>query len=66
MISDNESVDDSAVRTLKERTGIDHIYQQQFHTVADPMREKGKKVPDPKSWMNKRFISVGYYVLVEF
>jgi 8-oxo-dGTP diphosphatase len=62
----DESIDDSAIRTLKERTGLDNIYLQQFHTFGDPLREKGKKVPDAKSWMNKRFISIGYYALVEF
>ncbi|MEK6783323.1 MAG: NUDIX domain-containing protein [Bacteroidota bacterium] len=61
-----ESVDDSAIRILQERTGLDNIYLQQFHTFGDPNREKGKKIPDTKSWMNKRFISIGYYALVEF
>jgi ADP-ribose pyrophosphatase YjhB (NUDIX family) len=65
-----ESVDDSAVRTLKERTGLENIYLQQFHTFGAPDREKGKKligIPDTKkSWMRERFISVGYYALVEF
>jgi 8-oxo-dGTP diphosphatase len=65
-VKHDESLDDSAVRTLMERTGLDHIYLQQFHTFGDPEREKGKKVPDIKSWMNKRFISIGYYALVEF
>ena len=59
-----ESIDDSAVRTLKERTGLTGIFLQQFYTFGDPKREKGKK--QPKGWMSKRFISVGYYALVEF
>ncbi|MBL7856762.1 MAG: NUDIX domain-containing protein [Cyclobacteriaceae bacterium] len=63
-----ESVDDSAVRILKERTGIDNIFLQQFHTFGDPKREKGKslKVAEKKSWIHKRFVSVGYYALVEY
>jgi hypothetical protein len=61
-----ESLDDSAHRILKERTGLESIYLQQFYAFGDPIREKGKKVPDSKSWMNKRFISIGYYALVEF
>lgn len=61
-----ESLDDSAQRILAERTGLDRIYLQQFYVFGDPIREKGKKVPDSKSWMNKRFISIGYYALVEF
>ena len=65
-VKHKESVDDSAIRTLKERTGLDNIYLQQFHTFGDPKREKGKKIADAKSWINKRFISIGYYSLLEF
>lgn len=65
-VKHDESLDDSAVRTLKERTQLDHIFLQQFHTFGDPFREKGKKTPDAKSWINKRFISIGYYALVEY
>ena len=62
-----ESVDDSAVRTLKERTGLDKIYLQQFHTFGDPNREKGKSIKiKGVSWINNRFVSVGYYALVEY
>lgn len=66
----DESVDDSAVRTLQERTALNNIYLQQFHTFGAPDRERGKKlkgIPDSKkSWMHDRFVSVGYYALVEF
>ncbi len=65
-VKHEESVDDSAVRTLEERTGLDHIYLRQFYTFGHPNREKGKKIPDARSWVNKRFISIGYYALVEF
>jgi len=65
-VKHEESVDDSAIRILHERTGLDDIYLQQFHTFGNPKREKGKKVQAVKSWMNKRFISIGYYALVEF
>jgi ADP-ribose pyrophosphatase YjhB (NUDIX family) len=66
----DESVDESAVRTLQERTALRNIYLQQFHTFGAPNRERGKKfkdIPDTKkSWMRERFVSVGYYALVEF
>ncbi|HEY9045413.1 MAG TPA: NUDIX domain-containing protein [Ohtaekwangia sp.] len=65
----DESVDDSAVRTLQERTALRNIYLQQFHTFGDPGRERGKRLglaATQKSWMRERFISVGYYALVEF
>lgn len=65
-VKHDESVDDSAIRVLYERTGLKNIFLQQFHTFGHPMREKGKKTSDPKSWISKRFISVGYYALVEF
>jgi 8-oxo-dGTP diphosphatase len=65
-VKHEESVDDSAIRILQERTGLDDIYLQQFHTFGNPKREKGKKVQAVKSWMNNRFISIGYYALVEF
>lgn len=65
-VKHDESVDDSAVRILHERTGLENIYLQQFHTFGDPAREKGKKIAPAKSWINKRFITIGYYALVEF
>jgi 8-oxo-dGTP diphosphatase len=65
-VKHEESIDHSATRILKERTGLDNIYLKQFHAFGDPEREKGKKALDSKSWMSKRFISIGYYALVEF
>lgn len=65
-VKHDESVDDSAVRILHERTGLENIYLQQFHTFGDPAREKRKKIAPAKSWINKRFITIGYYALVEF
>jgi 8-oxo-dGTP diphosphatase len=64
-VKHEESIDHSATRILKERTGLDNIYLKQFHVFGDPEREKGKAL-DSKSWMSKRFISIGYYSLVEF
>jgi len=63
-VKHHESVDDSAVRTLKERTGLHNIFLEQFHTFGEPGREKGKKAMT--GWLSKRFISIGYYALVEF
>ena len=61
-----ESVDDAAIRVLKERTQLDNIYLQQFHAFGDPAREKGKNIKPRRSWINKRFVTLGYYALVEF
>lgn len=65
-VKHDESVDDSAIRILHERTGLKNIFLQQFHTFGHPAREKGKEIASAKSWMRKRFITVGYYALVEF
>jgi len=67
-----EAVDASAVRILKDRTGLDAIFLQQFHTFGDPDRERKKeqmKMPYGAvrgSWLQDRFISIGYYALVEY
>jgi hypothetical protein len=63
-IKHHESIDAAAVRVLKERTGLDDIYLKQFYAFGDPGREKGK--PKTSYWFDKRFISIGYYALVEY
>jgi ADP-ribose pyrophosphatase YjhB (NUDIX family) len=68
----DEHIDEAAVRILRDRTGLDNIYLQQFHTFGDPQRDSGKnsvkKILDPKgeSWFMKRFVTVGYWALAEF
>ncbi len=74
----NESVDTAAHRVLWERTGVDKLFLQQFYTFGDPDRinmnrrlnrlpvlfqEGGKEL---HNWMAERFISIGYYALVEY
>lgn len=70
-----EHLDDSAKRILKERTGLDKIYLQQFHVFSAPERSTKKinrqflantGVAMDESWMFERFISVGYSALVDF
>lgn len=66
----HESLDDSAARTLQERTGLSQIFLQQFHVFGNPEREKGKNsiqvLANRQSWFMERFVTVGYYALVEF
>ena len=72
----NESLEVAASRVLKERTGLDDIFLTQFHVFSDPRRsEVNPAVPDViefgnndlnKSWFEQRFISVGFYALVEY
>lgn len=70
-----ENVEDSAYRILKERTGLTEIYLQQFKTFGKPERTgnalellfKSSGIsPHIKSWLLDRFISIGYYALVDF
>ncbi len=67
-----EHIDDAAVRILQNRTGLNNIYLQQFYTFGDPERARkthGARKPGDvtgKSWLTERFITVGYWALVEF
>jgi 8-oxo-dGTP diphosphatase len=71
-ILNDEHIDDAAVRILKDRTGLDNIYLHQFHTFGDPRRDRGKHgIKNPlavkgKSWIMDRFVTIGYWALVEF
>ncbi|HVW12597.1 MAG TPA: NUDIX domain-containing protein [Mucilaginibacter sp.] len=75
-IHSDENLDDAAHRVVSERTGLKDIYLEQFHVFGDanrsdpaPMRmimlANGIK-PDENHWLLQRFISVGYYAVVDF
>lgn len=70
-----EHMDDAANRILKNRTGLNGIYLQQFHVFSEPGRStkeinkqflKNVGVDMKESWMFERFITVGYTALVDF
>ena len=66
-----EHIDDAAVRILKNRTGLEKIYLRQFYAFGDPARDRKKhgfKAPAGvgQSWLMDRFITVGYWAIVEF
>lgn len=73
-----ETLQQAAARILKERTGLDRLFLQQFHTFGDPGRsvrtqEQIKtlsslaKVPVAKNhWLLERTISLGYYAVTEY
>ena len=71
-----ESLEVAATRVLKERTGLKDIFLQQFHVFSDPARSDPEKIitdlkkigvpADHRSWLAQRFITVGFYALVEF
>lgn len=71
----DEPLDDAVKRGLSERTGLDKIYLEQFHTFGSMQRfkpeimrrileEQGHQVED--HWMLGRFITVGYYALINY
>lgn len=75
-INKDEPVDVAAKRVLQERTGLQEIFLQQFHAFGDTERyEKEFHYRDLKKdgilvrsdhWLLQRFITIGYYALVEF
>jgi len=71
----DETLEQAAQRILKERTGLDQIFLKQFKVFSDPERSKDNKAvqdvtksgfPADIEFFSKRFISVGFYALVDF
>jgi ADP-ribose pyrophosphatase YjhB (NUDIX family) len=67
-----EPIETAANRILKERTGLDKIFLQQFHVFGDPERSKEHfemykdMLPAKQNWFANRFLTIGYYALVDF
>lgn len=77
----DENLDEAAYRSLRERTGLDRLFLQQFHTFGNVNRmtyfsreetlermglaQAAAGLWDSTYWAN-RDISVGYYALVDF
>ena len=69
LVRNDEDLDTSAYRVLKELTGLDNIYLKQFHVFSDPYRINNSK---DINWLItttnlsiERVITVGYYSLVK-
>ncbi|MGJ3234390.1 NUDIX hydrolase [Marivirga sp.] len=72
----NQTAEEAADEVLKNRTTIDNIYQQQFQVFTDPKRtnaehikhliNKGVLESSTLDWFENRFISIGFYALVEY
>ena len=72
----NENLNDAVRRGLKERTGLDNIFLEQFYTFGNNERHKPEVMRtillanelDPKdyAWLLDRFISVAYYALINY
>lgn len=71
-----EEVDVAASRVLKSRTGLENIFLQQFYLFGNPRRynrtfnenilHKKGITAGPDHWFLQRFITLGYYALVDF
>ena len=73
----DEDLDNAVRKGLAERTGLSNIYLEQFYTFGNVARHKPEVMDtilrangeDPKkkyNWMLDRFISVGYYALINY
>lgn len=76
-IREKENLNDAATRVVNLRTGLHDIYLEQFYAFGDYsrydpkpiqaiMKETRGAVPPPEHWLLQRFITVGYYALVDF
>lgn len=68
-ILNNENLDTAAARILKDTTGLENIYLEQFHTFGDLNRVTN---PTDQLWIssiseafNDRIITVGYFSLID-
>jgi ADP-ribose pyrophosphatase YjhB (NUDIX family) len=72
----NEDIDTAALSVLLERTGIEGIFLRQFATFGSISRNDNSnneelldyfKIPKGKGkWFLQRFVTIGYYALVDF
>jgi len=75
-MKESETLEEAAIRTLRERTGLENIFLQQFRVFSDPGRSdpatRARDLhhmgmhPAKVAWFSQRFISVGFYALVDF
>jgi 8-oxo-dGTP diphosphatase len=72
----DENLNDAVQRGLKERTGLDNIYLEQFYTFGKVARhqpeimqsilEANEQSVEQYAWLLERFISVAYYALINY
>lgn len=76
LVGQHESIDAAARRVLQQRTGLTDIFLEQFSVFGQPdrgnadfgrqiARANGVELP-VDHWFTRRFVSVGYYALVDF
>lgn len=62
-----ENLNEAANRILQERTGAANIYLQQFRVFSDLNRSEGFfENFDDTVWNKQRFLSIGFYALVDY
>ncbi|RYG05514.1 MAG: NUDIX hydrolase [Chitinophagaceae bacterium] len=62
-----EDLEDAAQRILNERTGAENIFLEQFKTFGKQFRSESALDFLPEGfWHKQRFVSVGFYALVEY
>ena len=72
----DQDIDTAAITVLNNRTGIEGIFLRQFSTFGRVKRNdkhfdnavlKHFKIPDEVGkWFTQRFVTIGYYALVDF
>ncbi|PSL23387.1 NUDIX hydrolase [Chitinophaga ginsengisoli] len=66
-VGKDEHIDDAAIRILKSRTGAEKVFLEQFKAFGNTGRSEKDLSYLPESiWFRQRFISVGYYALVDY
>lgn len=70
-----EDLNESAQRVLKERSGLENVYLKQFYTFGNSQRSFSTEIKKlfessnlpwkEELWINQRFVSTGYYALVQ-
>jgi len=68
-VLEGENLDEAAIRVLKDKSGLENIYLEQFYTFGDLDRMANER---DQLWTNKSYpmvakhvITVGYYSLVD-
>ena len=75
-VRENQSLNEAVIEGVRERTGLNNIFLEQFHLFgglnrSDPnamqrILEANEKDMEENSWMLNRFLTVGYYALINY
>lgn len=75
-IEKNQNLDDAVKQGVKERTGLDTVFLDQFYIFSDVNRTDTEHMQrmlvansentDENSWLLDRFLTVGYYALINY